>query len=376
MLDMREQLAEYADTLPPPVTISDVQRLVDRPKNYKLRSPLLRHPRLTLSAVAGLAVATALLIAVISVVSGGSSKGPASHSGALSSAPDTAVLDKLASLADDQTPLVPGAGQYLYVRTLGASPVTQGFKSPGTGRQETWTYYEQVLTQRWTTPGQPSAATSGEVGVPEFLTNADQAAWQSAGSPPITPGAGGPPPAPYYDVSALPTDPGQIGAYLASHADPPSSDQANNPVLQFDEATQYLGAGASAAQRAALYSFMASLPGVVNYGNARTLGTNVSGIAIGIPAKHNGETVEAIIDPSTSSILESRVVVTDPSQYPVSLAGGWNVVAGEVLNYDDYVSLSVVSSNSAVPDDAPPLPASWPFDTAKQPATSVAYPNL
>ena len=127
-----------------------------------------------------------------------------------------------------------------------------------------------------------------------------------------------------------------MAAYLAIQLSGSKKNLTGSEISLFDEAAQFLGAGASAAQRAALYSFMAMLPDVVNYGPTTTLGTGIQGTAIGIPG-HDGEVVEAVIDTSTSDILELRVTIADPTQYPTGLAGGWNVIAGEVESYTDYV---------------------------------------
>lgn len=290
-----------------------------------------------------------------------------------------ALLHSLATIADGQSPLVPGPGQYLYLRELGAS-ITNGFAptrgtSSTEGQEGSWTYYEQYVRQTWTSPTGPKATSTSNVGVPQFLTKADEEAWKAAGSPPISTGAGGSLPNPYYDVTDLPTDPTKIAAYMANQPGLPASNLSSDPVWQFNEASEYLGAGASSEQRAALYSFMPTLPGVVNYGPATTLGTGLSGVAIGLPG-HDGERVEVVIDTENSSILELRVLVVDPTQYPAVLAGAWKVESGEAINYYDYVSTGVVDSNTASPADAPALPTSWPFGATRQPASTVAYPNL
>jgi hypothetical protein len=84
---------------------------------------------------------------------------------------------------------------------------------------------------------------------------------------------------------------------------------------------------------------------------------------------------DVVID--TSNILELRTVIADPSEYPAALAGDWHVVAGEAEVYFDYVFTGIVDSNSVAPASAAaPLPALWPFGTARQPAPTVAYPSL
>jgi hypothetical protein len=382
MPDLAERIRSYVDTAQPPVSLEDVKSTVDR-HQYKGRRSRVEHGRRPLLAGAVAAAAIVALVAVLVGVFGKGNGGEHARSVNLAMAPASVVLHSLATIADEQSPLVPGPGQYLYVRVLGASE-TNGFappsdgivQSPTEGQKGFWTYYEQYVRQTWTSPTGPNATSTSTVGVPQFMTNADQEAWKAAGSPPFSaPVPGGNLPNPYYDVTDLPTNPSKITAYMASQPGLPAGNLSSDPVWQFDEASEYIGAGASSGQRAALYSFMATLPGVVNYGPVTTLGTALSGIAIGIPG-HDGERAEAVINTETSNILELRVVVVDPAQYPKGLSGGWQVKSGEAINYYDYVSTGVADSNTASPADDPPLPTPWPYGTSRQPASTVAYPGL
>lgn len=321
--------------------------------------------------VGGVAALIAALLTTSATGGGGGRTKPV-H---LSIAPASEVLRSVATLADKQSAVVPGPGQYLYVRTLGASGLGGGAKSLTTGKEVHWAYYSQNVTQTWTSPTEPGATSTGQVGIPQFLTTADRAAWQDAGSPAIGAQAQGGSPPPYYDVTDLPTDPTQIAAYIARHAGGSAGNVSGSPEWQFDQATLYLGAGASAAQRAALYSFMATLPGVVNYGTTITLGTGLSGIAIGFPGDSDLR-IEDVIDTSTSALLELRIVIADPSQFPSAALGGWNAKSGEVQQYSDDVSTGIVDSNTATPPNAPALPTSWPYGQTRAPASTVAFPNL
>ncbi len=377
MPDLAERIRNYVDVAQPSVTLEQVKATLNQQSHGSNGGSkvLYAHRRSVLvgGLVAGGIAASLAAFLSLSATDGG---GGTSHKPGidLATAPATVVLRTVADVATSQTALVPGPGQFLYVRKLGASEESQGFTSPATGLHSSWTYYGQYVTQTWTSPTGPNSSSVGEVGVPQFLTNADQVAWQANGSPPIMTGGSGGLITPYYDVTDLPTDPTKIAGYLRSQPGLPNPDLSSNPVWQFDEAAEYLGAGASSQQRAALYSFMATLPGVVNYGTVTTLGTGQTGTAIGIPGR-NGERVEVVIDTPSSNILELRVVVADPSQYPTALAGMWKVVAGEAYQYFDFVSVGVVDSNSSIPSDAPPLPSPWPFGEARAPAPTVAYPS-
>ena len=293
MPDLAERIRTYVDTAQPPVRLEDVKSTVDQHQREGRRTRIEYRRRSLLTG----ALIGAAIVALVGVLVGifGNGKGERHpRSLDLAMAPASVVLHSVATIADGQSPLVPGPGQSLHVRELGAS-ITNGFASTRgsnstEGQEGSWTYYEQFVRQTWTSPTGPNATSTSNVGVPQFLTKADEEAWKAAGSPSISTGAGGSLPNPYYDVTDLPTDPTKIAAYMANQPGLPASNLSSSAEGRFNEASQYLGAGASSRQRAALYSFMATLPGVVNYGPATTLGTGLSGVAIGIPG-HDGERV-------------------------------------------------------------------------------------
>jgi hypothetical protein len=311
----------------------------------------------------GLAAAAIGLV----VVAGRDNSHPmGSHANGVSADSAHTVLIREAALASAQPPLVPGPNQWLYVQTASGSISGAGFKTA------TWYYYIQDVSQQWTSPTGSNASSGFATGQPQFLTDADRAAWQAAGSPPIENGGGGSLPAGYYDVSNLPTDPSQMAAYFATQtqihgaADP-------SPVTQFDVAAGFLSHGASSVQRGALFQYMATLPGVKNLGITQALGSGKSGQTLAVLGTL-GRQVEVVIDPSTTEILEERVVVADSSQlgageYPREMQ------AGEVLNYSDFVYAGIADSSGSAPADAPPVPTIWFPNTARSPQTAVAYPH-
>jgi hypothetical protein len=118
---------------------------------------------------------------------------------------------------------------------------------------------------------------------------------------------------------------------------------------------------------------MATLPGVKNLGITQALGSGKSGQTLAVLGTL-GRQVEVVIDPSTTEILEERVVVADSSQlgageYPREMQ------AGEVLNYSDFVYAGIADSSRSAPADAPPVPTIWFPNTARSPQTAVAYPH-
>jgi hypothetical protein len=234
-----------------------------------------------------------------------------------------------------------------------------------------WNYYVQGVTQEWTSRSGTEASSTFATGQPQFLTEADRSAWQAAGSPPIEVGGGGSLPAVYYDVTDLPTDSSQMASYIATQTQIPGASNPS-PVSQFDVATQFLIHGASSAQRAALFQYMASLPGVKNLGVSQALGSGKSGETLAVLGTQ-GRQVEVVIDSSTTEILEQRVVVSDPDRlgaglYPPSMQ------TGETLSYTDFVYSGIADTSGSAPNGAPPIPTAWLPNTSRSPLSAVAYP--
>jgi hypothetical protein len=276
-----------------------------------------------------------------------------------------AVLIHEATLAAAQEPLVPGPGQLLYVQTTSGSISGAGLKTA------MWNYYVQDVTQEWTSPWGINASVTFATGQPQFLTEADRSAWLAAGSPPIEIGGGGSLPAVYYDVTDLPTDSSQMASYIAIRTQIPGGSNPR-PVSQFDVATQFLIHGASSAQRAALFQYMATLPGVKNLGVTQALGSGKSGETLAVLGTQ-GRQVEVVIDSSTTEILEQRVVVSDPDQlgaglYPPSMQ------TGETLSYTDFVYAGITDTPGSAPNGAPPIPTAWLPNTSRSPLSAAAYP--
>lgn len=366
MLDLDEQIRQFVDGGAPPVTAQEVVDAVG-PRRVVRRSPAWRRPRW-----AAYAVGTAALVAsaVVVALAGTSSIGPppATRIGRVAA---PVVLRRAAAAADAQSPVVPGPGQFLYVRTLTVSP--EGIDL-GAG-QPSIHYYVDAVQQSWTSPTGPGTGSWAAVGQPTFVTGEDRSAWEAAGSPPISSGLVTQSAGPYYDVVDLPTDPSQMSAYFASQtylATEPRPGHAG--AWEFDTAADFLQAGASSAQRAALLEFMATIPGVANAGAATSLGTKQTGTLLTIPAANNpGMDVEVIVDPTTSELIEQRTVVTDAAknaEKPTSPPLG----AGEATWYRDFLYAGIANSSNVAPAAAPPLTTPWPYGTTRTPAPGSAYP--
>ena len=367
MNDLATQVRIVIDGATKPVSADEIIAVANRdptPEHQPNRERDLR-PRAIAVAIAG-AVAAAVVTAVVASDLGGSHT-PTAQSARRANETARAVLIHEATLAAAQAPLLPSPGQWLYVQTTSGSITGAGST---TGH---WNYYVQEFTQQWTSPSGTNSSLTFATGQPQFLTAADQAAWQTSGNPPIEIGQGGSPPAVYYDVADLPTDPSQMATYFAAQIQLPGASDPS-PATQFDVAVGFLSHGASSAQRAALFQYMATLPGVKNLGVTQAVGSRKSGVTLAVLGTQ-GRQVEAVIDTSTTEILEERVIVANPAQLNAGLPGLYpsSMEAGQALDYIDFDVAGIAESSSSAPSGVP-IPAPWPPNTARSPLPNVAFP--
>jgi hypothetical protein len=207
-------------------------------------------------------------------------------------------------------------------------------------------------------------------GAPQFFSPADEAAWQTAGSPldadrdfDVTFGphalADGPP-----NFADLPTNPVELAKMIADReveGGPPG------PAEDFTQIGDLLReTDASPALRSALYQVAATIPGIELLGS---VADHAGTVAIGVAYSSNGVRNELFFDPSTSALVgeESVAVVDQPD--------GYDVTTGTILSWADYVSSGIVSSLSDTPtgsvEPAPSVsctaidPATLPADSMK-----------
>jgi hypothetical protein len=289
-----------------------------------------------------------------------------------------AVLKQAADVAASERALVPGPGQFLFVRTLEGS--IDGTGSTPDARVER--FYVQEVHQVWSAPGVPGASTWEVVGQPRFVSGADRTAWEADGSRPLESGYGGGGTAVYYDVADLPTKASRMAAYFAKQPYLTFVPfYGRDAVWDFETAADFLQSGASSTQRAALLRFMATIPGVRDRGRAATLGTDRSGTLLSIPSDHAGIAVQAILDVATSQLLELRTTVTAAADLVAPTASEVQaghesaaLASGQVLGYSDFIFAGIADAARSVPHGAPaPLPA-WPYGTGRDPAPGSVYP--
>jgi hypothetical protein len=379
MPELDELLRDFIDLGATPVRADEILR---RPPARRLRLRTRPHPT-SLWRPVGVAVATvAVVVSLIGFATTRSGEPPSPRSGVAvrgGSSASTSVLDHAAAAADDQQPLVPGPGQHLYVRTLVGSEEATAF-TPG---QRMSRFYVQEMHETWTAPHSTPSDNWTVVGQPEFISGADRAAWVAAGSPPVKSGYGGGGTAPYYDVTDLPTDPGRMAAYFASQPYlQVDAKYGRDAAWEFEAAVDFLQAGASSKQRGALLRFMATLPGVRATGTSTTIGTDLSGETLQLPANARGLEVEAILDPQTSELLELRSIVADAALYqnipsPSQVAADHAVPPwqdGEADSYVDFLYAGIADRAGYAPSSAPPAPVGWPFGSSRTPLPGSAYP--
>jgi hypothetical protein len=292
-----------------------------------------------------------------------------------------AFLDKTASIAASQRPLIPGPGQFLYVRSIEASQNGMG-SSPN---PRVFRYYVQEVDEVWSSPHGVGRKSDAVVGQPLFITAVDRSTWEQDGSPALESGWGGGGAPIYFDVAHLPINPSKIKSYLDGQ--PPSvlptdPTTGKDAVWEFNAAAQFLQHGASSRQRAALMRFMATIPGVRNEGKALTFGTHREGTMLEMQTEGARFEFQVIFDPKTASLLEIRDVVGNPSSSgsapsAAMIAQGRlsaPLTAGQVWSYDDLAYVGIADSTTSPPKGAPPLPPAWPYGTTREPLPGSAYP--
>jgi hypothetical protein len=373
MRDLSERIRTYVDMAQPTVTMSEINERLNR-NDPRSRAARTLSGRTWLWGGVIVAAGVAALVAALLTI-------PAAGPGKSSPASATTILRHTAMVADSQQPLVPGPGQFLYVRLLdGSREASDFFPVSQTGHALSRFYVQETLEQ-WTSPSGPNPQAGTVVGQPEFITEMDRQLWEQAGSPLIESGYSGGGSPPYYDVTNLPTDPSKMSAYFASQPDlVQAADGPLNALWNFSTASTFLESGASGQQRAALLRYMATIPEVSDAGLGTTLGTKQTGTILAMPSTTPGYTFQVIIDQATSEVLEQRLIVSDPSEFysptPAQVAGGQAIApfqVGQAKLYTDFLFAGIANSSSSIPSGAPPSPAPWPFGTGREPRPGWAY---
>jgi len=355
MTELKERIRDFIDSGAAPVSVEEI--VIAGPSaqvrnNVDRARPRLRRV-LVLSGVASL---------VIVLVSVGLVSVPGAKNAGVAPASAASFLKSAAAKAAIEKPLVPGPGQYLYVATIEA-------QASGAGQHPSpkifW-YDSDELHQVWTSPQVPGHQTFEIVGRPEFLSAADRAIWVIDGSPRLGSGSSSGPTPPYYNVAGLPIKASEMLAYLNSQNYLSSeSSYGSLPSWEFEMALGFLQNGASSAQQAALLGFIATIPGVRLMGHATSIVTRERGSVIALALK--GFTEEAIFDPSTSRLIETRNILTAlPAK---ALPYTPPPFVGEIQSYTDFVFAGITRVNSkySLPEGTPKFLPVWPFGALREP---------
>jgi hypothetical protein len=303
-----------------------------------------RPPRRGLLALAGVAALSAI-VAGLFVLSSGPTAEPAAAE----------ALRRIAGVAADSPPESrPGPGQFIYKKTKtleleGWFPdgrVSHGnpLEQPGAfaalvpADHEYWASLEGTGRLRETT------------GTPQFLSNAEQARWEQAGSP--LPGPSDPsgketifgadvhvlearqgmidierlkpmeglgPNFGFTDLSGLPTEPEALRRTIEKQAPTPGPGPGGKPLGIKDMILPLWGILqqpiVDPELRAAVFNALSELPGIELDRDATDL-VGRAGYAIGYVDQETGLRSEYIFDPETSEILGERSMLAGPGQTP------------------------------------------------------------
>ena len=158
-------------------------------------------------------------------------------------------------------------------------------------------------------------------------------------------------------------------AYFKSQRDlPTESSYGSWPSWEFDIALGFLQNGVSSTQRAALLKFIATIPGVRLMGHATSVVTGERGSVIALPHVRPGWTEEAIFNPSSSKLIEIRLVLTSLTTTPTQI-GTPPPFVGEIESYTDFLFAGITRVNSkySLPVGTPTFPPVWPFGSVREP---------
>ena len=371
MTELDERIRSFIDFNVKPVSADEIIGInVDRGGAGTPRRRLRRRRLLLMCG----AVAVVIAIVSVGLVTFPGPKG--TNVPRASAATAKTFLDSVALHADSQKALIPGPNEYLYVATI--SSQTNGEALPPLSKM--FWYDSDELTQTWTSPRAASHQSYRIVGRPIFLSAGDRSLWVLEGSKPLGSGNGTGPPPPYYDVTSLPTKPAAMIAYFRSQKEiPQKPSYESESSWEFSTVLSFLQSGASSAQRAALLRFAASIPGVRLRGHAQSIVTSKTGSVIGLPiGEGTGRSEEAIFDPSSSTLLETRLIQSSlPETTLPKLPGMPTPFAGEILSYTDFIFAGVTKANSgfSLPAQTPSFPSTWPFTSKREPLPGSLQPS-
>lgn len=370
MTELDERIRSFIDFNVTPVSAEEIIGF-----NVGSGGPRTPRRRLHRRRVLVMCGAVAVVIAIVSVAFVTIPGPKGANVPRASAATAKTFLDSVALRAESQKALIPGPNEYLYVATI--SSQTNGEALPPLSKM--FWYDSDELTQTWTSPRAASHQSYRIVGRPIFLSAGDRDLWELEGSKPLGSGNGSGPPPPYYDVTSLPTKASAMVAFFRSQRGiPQKPSYENESTWEFSTVLSFLQSGASSTQRAALLRFAASIPGIRLQGHAESIVTNEPGSVITLPiGEGTGRSEEAVFDPSSSTLLETRLIQSSlPAKTLPKLPGMPTPFVGEILWYTDFIFAGVTQANSGftLPTQTPAFPAAWPFTSKREPLPGSLQP--
>ncbi|MGZ8565562.1 MAG: CU044_5270 family protein [Actinomycetota bacterium] len=309
-VDLLNELARDIDPVDPEARARARRLLEERIRSTgpSIRPPRSAHRRSRPAMLAAALVALlVLLIVAIQVVLPPGSGGPNLAE---------ATLDGLARVAGSGESVVPAPGNYLYVRSDGSIVMTKSDVSLG----ESWSYSVLVSRETWL-----ASDGAGRIllryAEPRFVSEADRAAWRSAGSPKLLPPGSrerfkfGPGGLATRDLGVLPKDPSSLAAVIASgEIETGPIAIANDPL---GVVTALLGEVPTSPElRSSVFLATAELPGIESLG---TLADPSGRVGIGVAIVQSGYRTELIFDSTTSELLSTSVVRVDAEGTPTQV---------------------------------------------------------
>ena len=267
-------------------------------------SPAPRAKRSRWLAVPAVATVAVAVVAVALVSSG--SEGTSSAA--------AATLERVAVVAQRQTPLIPRAGQYLYTKSVNAYMSTT---APTSNPDDAYSVLVPRVRQTWIGPnGGRLYETSG---TPSFLSDRDRERWIAAGSPSLTEPAATTALSPAGALD-LPADSDALYARLQAEAQGNGNGVTAEMFTLVGDALRETSA--TPEQRAALYEVASRLPGVQLLGDVRD-DAGRRGVAVALDA--HGIRSTLVFDPETSALLQEEEVALDGNTfgYPAGARTGF-----------------------------------------------------
>ena len=309
MPDLATQIRDYVDAIDPPVTIQDVQEILDGRREvgtHATRPPRTPLARIGLGAVAVVTVAVALVLALVmapsesppssaATVLADTALVAASSPGLASSGPDRYLFYEVTQTLIASTPEPVGVRQFPMVTV---ETVDTWVAPDGSGRQRLDVTGRHLLVPAdrgaWVAAGSPSFGPP--LGVTD--TKYPTATGQPVGGP-LVPGPGGTWSLSYPDTKQYPTEPSALERAIEQQFR-----VTDGPTTVFLIAGNLLQANSSPALRSALFELIKGLPGVQLLGQRRdTSGRRGVGVAI----DGFGNRYVLVFDPRTSAVLGENV---------------------------------------------------------------------